>query len=101
VPCVKALPKLKTLHKEFGDKGLVVICVLVPGTEEEAPEFVKKHNIAFPVMVDAGMTVKRYHPEQYNGTYLVVDPTGKVVPRGSMRQHSAPTAAEIKELLNR
>jgi uncharacterized protein (TIGR03067 family) len=104
VPCVAALPKLKALHEQFGDKGLVVICVLANKNKEAAktvPEFVKKHEIAFPVMVDAeaGKTFKSYHIEAY-GTYLVVDKTGKVVPRGGRFPRSAPTAEEIKELLD-
>jgi hypothetical protein len=51
-------------------------------------------------MVDGGKTIKRYHIDKW-GTYVVVDKTGKVVPRGGLSPHSAPTAEEIKELLNR
>jgi uncharacterized protein (TIGR03067 family) len=105
VPCVAALPRLKALHEQFGDKGLVVLCVLANKNKEAAktvPEFVKKHEIAFPVMVDAeaGKTFKSYRIEAY-GTYLVVDKTGKVVPRGGRFPRSAPTAEEIKELLDK
>jgi thiol-disulfide isomerase/thioredoxin len=103
VPCVEALPKLNALHEQFADKGLVVICVLPKEDKEgegQVPEFVKKHNIAFPVMVDGGKTIERYRIERW-GTYLAVDKTGKVIPRGGLSPHRAPTAEEIKELLNR
>src|SRR5262249_18086035 len=73
VPCVKALPKLNALHEQFADKGLVVICVLPKEDKEgerQVPEFVKKHHIAFPVMVDGGKTIERYRIERW-GTYLV------------------------------
>jgi uncharacterized protein (TIGR03067 family) len=104
VPCALALPKLKALHERFGDKGLVVICVLAnknKEAEKTVPEFVKKHEIAFPVMVDAepGKTFKSYRIDAY-GTYVVVDKTGKVVPRGGRFPRSVPTAEEIKELLD-
>jgi RNA polymerase sigma factor (sigma-70 family) len=108
VGCLEDLPRLNALHKQFGNKGLVVICVLAgkdqEGAAEEAkmvPEFLKKHAIAFPVLVDTGKTFERYDIEAYH-TYLVVDKAGKVVSRGGRLPYAAPpTAEEIKELLAR
>jgi peroxiredoxin len=109
VGCVKSLPQVKALHEQFRDKGLVVISVL--GKQEEkgpstVPAFVKKHQIAFPVLVDPaepgklGKTFERYGI-WIKPTYILVDRTGKVVLRGGVQFHDVPTADEIKKFLDR
>jgi RNA polymerase sigma factor (sigma-70 family) len=104
-PCLKGIPKLNALHEQFHDKGLVVISVMKGG--ETVPAFLKEHEIAFPVVVDArdadksgSKTFKRYGIWRMP-TYLLVDRTGKVVPRGGEQLHDVPTADEIKKLLDR
>jgi RNA polymerase sigma factor (sigma-70 family) len=106
-PCVKNLPKVKALHEQFHDKGLVVISVLAKRVEKgpsTVPAFVKNHAIAFPVMVDPaepgnpGKTFKRYGIRMMP-TYILVDGMGNVVPRDGLQFQDVPTADEIKKLL--
>ncbi len=108
VGCVKNLPKVNALHEQFRDKGLVVIAVLAKREEKgpsTVPAFVKKHEIAFPVLVDPaepgkpGKTFERYGI-WIMPNYILVDKTGKVVARGGVQfQQDVPTADEIKKLL--
>src|SRR5262245_40489098 len=105
-PCFKGIPKLKALHEEFHDQGLVVISVM-KGGEKTLPAFLKKHEIAYPVVVDAIQKGKSYSEtfKRYGiwkmPTCLLVDRTGKVVPRGGEQLHDVPTADEIKKFLDR
>jgi RNA polymerase sigma factor (sigma-70 family) len=106
VPCFKGIPKLNALHEQFHDKGLVLISVF-KGSDKTIPAFLKKHGIAFPVVVDAtdankygSRTFMRYGIWRMP-TYLLVDRTGKVVPRGGEQLHDVPTAEEIEKLLDR
>jgi thiol-disulfide isomerase/thioredoxin len=103
VPCVEGIPKLKALDEKFRDKGLVVVCVHHKEVKEGAsqiPVFLKKHEIAFPVVVDTGKTFVRYNIE-CTPTYLLVDKTGKVVPRGGWKFTGPPSTEEIEELLKK
>lgn len=63
-------------------------------------EFLKKRDITLPFVVDTGKTFEGFGIET-TPTYLLVDRTGKVIPRGGIKLHSEPTAGEIEAFLKR
>lgn len=77
-PCRETMPHIEKLHREFKDKGLVVLGM---NDEEvaDAKQFVQKHGYTFPTLLDTDSAVS----EQYGVTSipqtLVIDRDGKVI----------------------
>lgn len=76
-PCVKKLPEVNALQKRYGDRGLVILGIHANQNSDKAEEFVRKHAIAFPIMVDDGQTGKSFAVAQLP-TYFLVGRDGKV-----------------------
>ena len=81
--CAKEMPLLQAMYEEYGDQGLQVVGVNVPGlggdTPEKALAFVAEKGIAFPVVFDQG--AQTYGDYQVNGVpnLFFVDSDGVVV----------------------
>lgn len=95
-PCVKNLPKIEALHKEFAVKGLTVIGVHSNKASETVGEFLTENKITFPIVVDTGDTATAFGIESYP-TYFLIDRQGKVVE--GFANHP-PTDEAIRKLLN-
>lgn len=61
VPCLKEMPSIEQLHKEFGPKGLHVVAVSVddPGSEGAIQDFVTEHQLTFEVLFDPTSEIMR------------------------------------------
>jgi len=77
-PCRMELPHIEKLHREFKDKGLVVL-----GVNNEPPEtaraFVKKKEYTFPTLVDADRGVANRYQVTGIPAVFVIDKDGKIV----------------------
>lgn len=96
-PCVQKLPEVQALHDRLEGKGLVVLGVHSRRWVDNLGEFLKKHKVTFPVVVDTGKTWESYAISEFP-SYLLVDKTGRVV-RGA--SHTVPTQEEIEQLLSK
>jgi peroxiredoxin len=88
--CNAAAPYLEQISQQYRDQG--VRTLLVDVHEEHGPisEFVKKHNLSFPVALDAdGKITERYAPpptiapdlkreETMIASFMIIDQQGKV-----------------------
>lgn len=87
---------LETLKNELVGKDFVVIGVQRSADDARVNENVQQRGVTFPVLVDAGETVKRYvvkdAPE-----YVLIDKGGRVF---AWERRILPTAADITRLLN-
>jgi hypothetical protein len=83
------------LHKEFGDRGLVVIGVHSAERRDDAGRFLNERKFSFPVMIENGQTAKRYCVGALPTCFLI-DKAGKAVWGFSM---APPTNAQIDALL--
>ncbi len=73
------MPKLKELYKTYKDKGFIIVGVHTKDAAEKMPEFVKKQQIEWPIVVDDGdKSSTIYGVEGYPTTYLI-DKAGKIV----------------------
>ncbi len=93
-PCRSEMPSLQQLAEEHGDRGLAVLGVVVGSDPGNARDFVHRHGLTFPSLVDSGDRVgATYRASSIPLTYLV-DPAGKLggVSRGA-RDGSAASAS--------
>ena len=63
-PCVAEMPSLERLHRSLGPEGLAVVTVSTDEDREILEEFVTRHGLTLPVLLDPGGQVA-------SGTYLI------------------------------
>jgi peroxiredoxin len=81
VPCIAALPHLDKLHREFSDKGLVVLSISTDGpqTQAQVRSLVKREKLTMPVLLDPeGKVFGALNPRGTNPFTLIVDRDGKI-----------------------
>jgi peroxiredoxin len=79
-PCVAEMPSLERLHRALGPEGLAVVTVSTDEDEEELRDFVKRHSLTVPVLLDPGGRVAagRYRTTGYPETF-VLDRGGRLL----------------------
>jgi len=83
VNCVRSLPHMKLLHKEYAGDAFVLIGVHTPEFEFEKPpenvaSAVKRFGIGYPVAIDSENTTWKLYGNQYWPRQTVVDSKGTV-----------------------
>jgi len=78
LPCLKEIPQLQALAMEFGEQVKFVLVDLKEDSDK-VNEFVKKHDIVLPVLLDRyGIVAKKYGVETLPCLF-VVDKAGRIV----------------------
>ncbi len=77
-PCRKELPSIEKFHREYRDKGLVILAINSE-TQNVARSFVKKNGYTFPVVRDAEGTVFDDYAVSSIPVTIVIDRTGRIV----------------------
>lgn len=77
-PCREELPMIEQLHKEYKDKGLVVLGI---NDEDKATvsQFVKENKLTFPTLMDEGMNVARAYKVVAIPRVILINKEGKIV----------------------
>lgn len=74
-PCRAEMPDMESFYQNYKDKGYVVIAVNAASTEknsQDAPAFVKKNDLTFPVLVDEkGSINARYNVMSLPTSYFI------------------------------
>jgi peroxiredoxin len=55
-PCRKEMPDLDAIHRQFSDKGLVILAISDEESEKVKP-FLAEHPVSYPVLLDPGRKV--------------------------------------------
>ncbi len=77
-PCLKAIPVLGKLHRDFGGEDFHVLGMAVySGTGEDVSSFIQEHDIEYPMVVGDDDIVEDFGVIGYP-TYFVIDPGGNV-----------------------
>lgn len=77
-PCMKELPELEKLHKELGERGVVILGINIDRERKNAVELVSRFKLSFQVLLDPESKVaEKYEPPKMPSSY-VVDPSGVV-----------------------
>lgn len=75
--CVNILPNLKEWYRKYNNRGVVVVGVHSPETEEEAnletlKKFVGENGIEYPIVTDnESVTWNRYHAQFWPSTFII------------------------------
>lgn len=99
VTCVKEMPDLVAVHKEYVDKGFQTIAVAMSYDRPDyIATFVKDRDLPFLVIHDRdGAWAKAYGDVAVTPTTFVVDRDGKIV----KRYVGEPNFSELRKLLSR
>lgn len=95
-PCIRALPNLSLLQRQFADKLSVIL--ISTETPEQLVNFIKARSpFSFPVIVDINeVFTKRFQPPSYPYT-VVIDAEGKVL---AITEAASLSAEKINVWLN-
>jgi thiol-disulfide isomerase/thioredoxin len=102
--CRNVESHLKEWHREYGNRGLVVIAVLTPETDVErnpanVEQYVRSHGIPYPVAVDADLVTWRRFDNRAFPTMYLVDKRGIIRLKQVGEGWYGRTEAEIQALL--
>jgi thiol-disulfide isomerase/thioredoxin len=53
-PCLKAMPELEKIHRDYGDDGLTVLGVSIDKTAEAVEKYLEKKPVEYAVALDSG-----------------------------------------------
>ncbi len=101
-PCRKEMPLLEKLHREYQDRGVVVIAVSVDAkaTEARIAPFVQEHGLTFPVWKGARLSqVEEFSGEQALPATVLLDRQGRIRERWVGVVREAELRARLDELL--
>jgi peroxiredoxin len=103
-PCKAEFPQLGAIYDRNKASGLLVVGVAMDGPETVAdiPAFVKRFDVAFPVVVDDDSRIASlYNPKKSMPLNVIIDRTGQIVVvregynPGDERQMAADVAAAL------
>jgi len=77
--CRFEMPSMETLHREFADRGLVILAVSMQEPAEDVRAFYKEHDLSFAALVDHDGKVFRRYDIRSLPTTLVINRRGYIV----------------------
>lgn len=78
-PCEKEMPYMDNQYKIFKDQGVEILAVNVSEPELVVKQFVAKHELTFPVLIDNNDQVLNAYGVNPLPTTFLIDKDGKVV----------------------
>ncbi|RLQ95051.1 thiol-disulfide oxidoreductase ResA [Falsibacillus albus] len=78
-PCEREMPFLDNQYQKFTGQGVEVLAVNVGESHFLINNFVKKHQLTFPVLVDKSRDVQTAYGIDPLPTSFLIDPEGKIV----------------------
>ncbi|MCX7765356.1 MAG: redoxin domain-containing protein [Candidatus Sumerlaeia bacterium] len=78
-PCVKLLPDIQKLYKEYKDKGLVVWGINSESDESRVKKMMEKAGITYPTLKDPDSNVAGLYNVRAIPRTIVIDKSGKIV----------------------
>ncbi len=101
-PCVEEMPSFETLYRRFRAQGLTVLAIsLDKDGSEKIQEFVDKHKLSFPILLDAEGVAEKLYPSFTIPFTYVIDKQGRVAARidGAKDWASPETFEAVEHLL--
>ena len=104
INCLHVLPHTVQWHERYKDRGLVVVGIHTPETEEEGEvpglqATMRELGVSFPVALDNGYATWNAYGNQYWPAYYLVNREGEVVRKHVGEGDYGATEAAIVELL--
>jgi thiol-disulfide isomerase/thioredoxin len=102
-PCIKAMPKLSSIHEDYGTRGLTVLGINEDGPRGQArvKPFVRSRKIPFPIALDPDGSVRSRMQVAALPTTVLVAQDGEIVLRqvGFSPDHDGQLRATLDTLL--
>ena len=98
-PCAQSFPSLEAIHREFRDRGVIVLGVNVDEERELMDRFLEKHAVTFPVVRDASQKLVAEVNAEAMPTSLLIDASGRIRFRHS-GFHGEKTVEALRAQLN-
>ncbi|MFE4705761.1 thiol-disulfide oxidoreductase ResA [Peribacillus simplex] len=78
-PCEYEMPYMDNQYKNFKDQGVEILAVNVGESDYAVNNFITKHDLTFPVMIDKGREVENAYRVDILPVTFLVDKEGKVI----------------------
>ncbi|MFJ7363729.1 thiol-disulfide oxidoreductase ResA [Peribacillus frigoritolerans] len=78
-PCEYEMPYMENQYKSFKDQGVEILAVNVGESDYAVNNFITKHDLTFPVMIDKGREVENAYRVDILPVSFLVDKEGKVI----------------------
>ena len=101
-PCVKEMPSFESLYRRYRSQGLTLLAVsLDKGDSSKVQEFVDKHKLSFPVLLDTDGVAEKLYPSFTIPFTYVINKQGRVAARvdGAKDWESPETFKAVEYLL--
>jgi peroxiredoxin len=100
-PCRGEMPSLNKLYREYRSRGLVVVAVSTDRSASSVRDFLSKHPVDFPVLMDSDSKVSRQFKVFSLPTTFLLDKNGAVLQRflGEEEWDSTAIRSKIKTTL--
>ncbi len=100
-PCRSEMPSLNRLYKEYAARGLVVVAVATDRSVSSVKDFLSKHPVDFPVLIDSDSKVSRQFKVFSLPTTFLLDRNRAILQRfmGEEEWDSDPVRNQIKTAL--
>ncbi len=94
-PCRLEMPSMEKLHRQFKDKGLVILAVSAGEKSAGVTAFVKEYRLTFPALLDTEQEVAEEYQVWALPTTYFINAEGKLIGRVSgSRDWSAKEATQ-------
>ena len=80
-PCRLEMPSMEKLHRQFKDKGLIILSVASGEKTERVNKFIKEYEITFPALIDTDQEVTDTYKVWALPTTYFINAEGKVISR--------------------
>jgi peroxiredoxin len=100
-PCRTELPRLNALKKSYEGKNFEIVAIATDRSSSPVIDFVKKHNITLPVLLDTDVKVSRKYKVFSLPTSFLINKRGIMVEKfiGELNLDSSALMEKIEELL--
>ncbi len=100
-PCRSEMPSLNRLYKEYANKGLSVLAVSTDRSASYVRDFLGKHPVDFPVLMDSDSKVSKQFRVFSMPTSFLLDKNGTILQRflGEEEWDSAPIKGRVRAVL--
>jgi peroxiredoxin len=102
-PCEEEMPAMERLYQRFKDRGLIVLAISEDAAGGDVvSQYVKKHNLSFPVGLDPKMSVAGLYGVWAIPSTFIIDKNGKrALAANGPREWDGPQAHALFESLLR
>jgi thiol-disulfide isomerase/thioredoxin/outer membrane lipoprotein-sorting protein len=78
-PCIRSMPTLEKLHRDYAAKGLVVLGIDVGESRETVEKFLKTRTIPYPVIMGDEAGIPSAYGVTVFPTFVMIAPDGRIV----------------------